>query len=65
MEDSSIDLIVSSDRLQENCLSAFVLDELEDDPQVITGTAGKRASQLTFELVCLQMRIECIFRQAC
>ncbi len=61
--DHSIDLVVRSDRLQENCLDALVLDELKDDPQVITGAARKRANQLAFEFVSPQMRIESILGQ--
>ena len=36
----SINLIVRSDVLQQDCFGTFVLDELENEPQVVTGTTG-------------------------
>jgi hypothetical protein len=36
----SVNLIVRSDRLQQDGFGIFVLDESEDDPQVVTDTAA-------------------------
>ena len=57
----SINLIVRSQILQQNGLRAFVLDELEDEPQVVSGTARPGTRQFAFQFVCFQPCLKGIF----
>src|SRR4051812_45914084 len=38
----------------------LVLNELEDNPQIVTGATCPRSSQFALQLVCLQRRLKCI-----
>ena len=59
----SINFIVRSDVLQQDGLGAFVLDDLEYNPQVVAGTTGPRTCQIAFQLVRFQRRLKSIFHE--
>ncbi len=50
-KDHSINLLVRSDVLQQNGFGTFVRNELEDEPQIVTGTSRQGTSQFAFQFV--------------
>ncbi len=46
--DKSVDLIVSSHRLEQNSLLTFIVHKFENDPQIVSCTAGPRFLELAF-----------------
>jgi hypothetical protein len=60
---SSVNLVARPDRLRQDRLSAFVLDELEDNLQIISGALGPGTRQFALQLVRLQRGVESVLRQ--
>lgn len=58
-----VNLVVRPDRLQQDSVGTFVLDELEDDPQVIADGTRPSTRQLALQLMCFQRRLEGILCQ--
>jgi len=54
---------VRSHTFEQNGIAAFVLYELQDDPQIIAAAARPRTGQLSFEFVGLELRMKRIFGQ--
>jgi hypothetical protein len=54
---------VCADAFEQDGFRAFVLYELEDHAQIVTGTARPRAGEFAFQFVRLELRMKSVFGQ--